>query len=102
MFVNPGNPPSVTEGKSLRAAAESLGQSIEIVNVSSEAQISGALADITQHGSGALIVSSDPLFLIARNSLVNLAVHHVLPTIFADREQAEAGGLVSYGASRPD
>ena len=27
---------------------------------------------------------------------------HALPTIFADREQAEAGGLISYGASRPD
>jgi putative ABC transport system substrate-binding protein len=25
-----------------------------------------------------------------------------LPTIFADREQAEAGGLMSYGASRTD
>jgi len=25
-----------------------------------------------------------------------------LPGIFADREQAEAGGLVSYGASRPE
>ena len=25
-----------------------------------------------------------------------------LPTIFADREQAEAGGLISYGASRSD
>ena len=25
-----------------------------------------------------------------------------VPTIFADREQAEAGGLISYGASRVD
>ena len=25
-----------------------------------------------------------------------------LPTIFADAEQAEAGGLISYGASRTD
>jgi len=29
-------------------------------------------------------------------------VHCPLPTIFADREQAETGGLISYGASRPD
>jgi hypothetical protein len=27
---------------------------------------------------------------------------HALPTVFADREQAEAGGLISYGASRVD
>src|SRR5215472_10441149 len=102
VFVNPGNPPSVTEGKNLRAAAESLGQPIEIVNVSSEAQIAGALADMTQHGIGALIVSSDPLFFIVRNMLVALAARHALPTIFPDREQAEAGGLISYGASRPE
>ena len=25
-----------------------------------------------------------------------------VPTIFADREQADAGGLISYGASRVD
>jgi putative ABC transport system substrate-binding protein len=34
--------------------------------------------------------------------LVVLTARHALPTIFADREQAEAGGLISYGASRPD
>jgi putative tryptophan/tyrosine transport system substrate-binding protein len=102
VFVNPGNPPSVTEGKSLRAAAESLGQPIEIVDVNSEAQIAGALADITQHGSGALIASSDPLFFIARHTLVTLAARYALPTIFADREQAVAGGLISYGASRTE
>jgi len=102
VFVNPGNPPSITEGKSLRAAAESLGQPIEIVNISSEAQIAGAFADISQHGIGALIVSSDPLFFIARKMLVALAARNALPTIFADREQAEAGGLISYGASRPE
>jgi putative ABC transport system substrate-binding protein len=28
--------------------------------------------------------------------------YRALPTIFADREQAEAGGLISYGASRLD
>jgi putative ABC transport system substrate-binding protein len=49
-----------------------------------------------------LIVSSDPLFFIARNTLVVLTARYTLPTIFADREQAEAGGLISYGASRPD
>ena len=27
---------------------------------------------------------------------------HLLPTIFADREEAEAGGIISYGGSRLD
>ena len=49
-----------------------------------------------------MLVSSDPLFFIARKMLAALTARHALPTIFADREQAEAGGLISYGASRPD
>jgi putative ABC transport system substrate-binding protein len=36
------------------------------------------------------------------NKLIVLMARHALPTVFADREQAEAGGLISYGASRVD
>src|SRR5207237_10324500 len=49
---------------------------------------------------GALIVSPDPLFFSERVKLVVLMARYALPTIFADREQVEAGGLMSYGASR--
>ena len=102
VFVNPDNPPSVTEGTTLQAAAEALDQPIAIVNVSAERDIDGAFAAIVQRKVGALIVSSDPLFFLARKMLVVSMVRYALPTIFADREQVEAGGLVSYGASRPD
>ena len=37
-----------------------------------------------------------------RVKLVILMARDGVPTIFADREQAEAGGLISYGASRVD
>ena len=90
----------MTEGRTLRAAAADLGQPIEIVNAASEAEIGDAFAAVMQHKIGALIVSSDPLFFIARKMLVDLTIRHALPTVFADREQAEAGGLISYGASR--
>jgi len=100
--VNPDNPPSVTEGKTVQEAAASLGQPIQIINASTEGQIEDAFATIAQQRMGALIVSSDPLFFIERKKLVGLTVHYSLPTIFADREQAETGGLISYGASRPD
>jgi putative ABC transport system substrate-binding protein len=102
VFVNPDNPPSVTEGATLQETAEALGQPIEIVTVSKERDIDSAFAAIVQRKIGALIVSSDPLFFVARKVLVVAMTHYALPTIFADREQAEAGGLISYGASRPD
>jgi putative ABC transport system substrate-binding protein len=50
----------------------------------------------------ALIVSSDPFFFSERVKLVVLMARDALTTIFADREQSEAGGLMSYGASRSD
>jgi putative ABC transport system substrate-binding protein len=101
-LVNPDNPPSVTEGTTLQNAAAALGQPIQIINASTEGQIDSAFAAIAQQKFGALLVSSDPLFFIARQMLAVLTARYALPTIFADREQAEAGGLISYGASRPD
>ena len=47
-------------------------------------------------------MSSDPFFLIERDKLVAFATRHVLPAIYADREIAQAGGLINYGASRTD
>ena len=101
-LVNPDNPPSVTEGTTLQEAAATLGQPIQILNASTEAHIDDAFAAIVQKRIGALIVSSDPFFFVERKKLVLLTARHALPTIFADREQAEAGGLISYGASRPE
>ncbi len=102
VFVNPDNSPSVIEGKTLRAAATDVGQPIEIMDASTEVEIQDTFPTMTQHKIGALIVSSDPLFFLARKMVVDLTIRYALPTVFADREQAEAGGLISYGASRPD
>jgi putative ABC transport system substrate-binding protein len=101
-LVNPDNPPSVTEGTTLQEAGVTLGQAIQVLNASTEGHIEAAFAAIAQQRIGALVVSSDPLFLIERKKLAGLTARHALPTIFADREQAEAGGLMSYGASRSE
>jgi ABC-type uncharacterized transport system substrate-binding protein len=102
VLMNPDNPPSVTEAKTLQAAAAAVGQPIKIFTASTGGPIDGAFADVAQQKIGAVIVSSDPLFFVERNKLVVLQARYAIPTIFADREQAEAGGLISYGASRPD
>ena len=102
MLLNPENPPSVSEGIAVQEAAAAIGQAFQILHASTQAQIDNVFAAVEQRQIGALIVSSDPFFFTERVKLVVLMARHALPTVFADREQAEAGGLMSYGASRPD
>jgi putative ABC transport system substrate-binding protein len=101
-LINPANPPSVEEARSLQAAAAPLGQRLLILQASTLGQLQDAFATMKQQQVRALIVSSDPFFFSERVKLVVLMARDALPTIFADREQAEAGGLMSYGASRSD
>jgi putative ABC transport system substrate-binding protein len=102
MLVNPENPPSVSEGMAVQEAAAAIGQAFQILHASTQGHIDNAFAAVEQEQIGALIVRSDAFFFTERVKLVVLMARHALPTIFADREQAEAGGLMSYGASRPD
>jgi len=102
LLLNPDNPPSVEEGRSIKAAAAALGQRLLLLEASTLSHVEDAFKSIKQQQARALIVSSDPFFFSERVKLVVLMARDALPTIFADREQADAGGLISYGASRTD
>ena len=102
LLGNPDNPASVEESKAAEAAAAALGQPFLILNASTVGQIDDAFATFKQQQVRALITSSDPLFFSERVKLVVLMARDALPTIFAEGEQARAGGLISYGASRAD
>jgi putative ABC transport system substrate-binding protein len=102
MLVNPNNPPSVSEGTVVQEAAAAAAQPIQILHASRPRDLDDAFATIIRERIGALLVSSDPFFFTERVKLVVLMARHAVPTIFADQEQAESGGLMSYGASRRD
>jgi putative tryptophan/tyrosine transport system substrate-binding protein len=102
VLANPKNPPSDLERASVQAAALAVGQQAEVHNASTEGDIDVAFAAIAQPRIGALYVGADPLFFSQRNKLVALAARRAMPTIYADRDYAEAGGLITYGTSRTD
>jgi putative ABC transport system substrate-binding protein len=102
VLVNPDNPPSALEGKDVPAAAHAMGLQTSILNASTAGQIDDAFVAIVRQRIGGLYVSADPLFFNQRGKLAALAAYHAVPAIYADREIAEAGGLISYGASRSD
>jgi putative ABC transport system substrate-binding protein len=48
---------------------------------------------------GAILIGADPFFYVQREPLIVHAARHRLPAMYARREFAEAGGLMSYGTT---
>jgi len=99
MIVNPTFPDTAIEVQDAQTAASANGRQLRIVNAGTAAEIDSAFAMIQEQSADVLIVASDPLFVIQREQLASLAARHRIPTIYPFREEVEAGGLLSYGAS---
>ena len=99
MIVNPTFPDTAIEVQDAQTAASANGRQLRIVNAGTAAEIDSAFAMIQEQSADVLIVASDPFFVIQREQLAALAARHRIPTIYPFREEVEAGGLLSYGAS---
>jgi putative tryptophan/tyrosine transport system substrate-binding protein len=102
VLVNPNSPLAQIQLSDLKAAARISGLRIYVANTGSELEFEAAFAALVQQSVGALLVSTDPLFGSGRDRLVALAARENIPAIYALREYAAAGGLMSYGASQAD
>jgi putative tryptophan/tyrosine transport system substrate-binding protein len=101
-LVNPSNPNAETDTTEARKATRTLGLELHILNASTEREIDTAFTTLAQKGAGALVVVSDGFFNARSDQFAALAARHALPTIYAFREFAEAGGLMSYGPGFAD
>jgi putative tryptophan/tyrosine transport system substrate-binding protein len=103
LLVNPANTAqTATETETVRVAAAALGARVVILNASSPDGIDSAFATLVRQRMGALVVSGEYCFLTQRDRLSSLAARHAVPAIYAYREFAEAGGLMSYGTDNFD
>lgn len=103
VLVNPDNP--VVSGSAieeLSTAASVIGVHVEVFRAASNGEIDAAFANLSQARIEGLLVSPGPLFGNRRVQITTLSARHALPTMFYDREFAEAGGLMSYGSSLAD
>jgi len=99
VIVNPDDPNATPQIQNAAAAAPSLGVRLDpIVHVRGDDDLAAAFESIARSGARAALRLVDPLVIPLRQRTVALAVKHRLPVMFVFREDAEAGGLVAYGA----
>ena len=102
LLVNSDNPTAEPATRELAAAARGIRQEVIVLDARTEGDFEMAFAALVEKRAGALVVADDALFANRREKLVALAARHVVPAIYGRREYAEAGGLISYGASTID
>jgi len=87
--------------KEAEQAAQALGMQLQFVPADSPDEITGAFSGITADRANALCVFPSPM-LFEYSRIVSIVAEKRLPTIYAAREGAELGGLMSYGANLAD
>lgn len=99
LLWNPSNAGHPDVLKGFQVAARQAGVTALPAEARNIEEIEAAFREMTDQRAGALVVLTDPLFNSNEKRVTELALKHRLPSIHANREYAEAGGLMSYGDS---
>jgi putative tryptophan/tyrosine transport system substrate-binding protein len=102
VLANPKYPDVDRQLRELQEAAATAKLEIHTVQASTVSEIDAAFVTVMQQRIGAILIASDPFFSGHREQVVSLATRYRVPTIYNQREYAEAGGLVSYGTDFAD
>ena len=98
LLVNPTSPALAEAAvKDGQMAARDLGLGLDVLYASNERDFDSVFATITQRQVGALVITTDALFISRSEQLGALALSRAVPAIFSYRPFAAAGGLMSYG-----
>jgi putative tryptophan/tyrosine transport system substrate-binding protein len=102
VLVGPDSSDTLAERRDVEAAAQVLGQNIVVLTVTSDRDLETAFATLIQRGAGALLAGTGAFMYSQRERLAALAARHAIPAIYATRDFAVAGGLMSYAGSITD
>src|SRR5262249_34039841 len=101
IMANVGNPSVVLDVGEVRTAAAALGLEVAMSDIRRAANIGPAI-EALRGRADALYIAGDSLVPTNRNRLAILTVGARLPTMHGNRENVDAGGLISYGPNLPD
>jgi putative ABC transport system substrate-binding protein len=99
MLVNAASPDALPELRDVQSATQAMGLELQVVSARTPEEIDSAFAAFAQQRPDALLIGSDPFFVIRREQLVAAAARLKVPTVYPFREFTAAGGLMSYGTN---
>jgi putative ABC transport system substrate-binding protein len=103
VLVNPANATTTeTVLRDVAAAARVMGLQIQVLNASTSREIDAAFATFVRERPDAVVVGLDVFFIGRRVQLTQLATFYRIPATYPLRENAEVGGLMSYGTNIAD
>jgi putative ABC transport system substrate-binding protein len=98
VLLNPANPTRHSLLREIQSSAESLGVSLEPIDVERRQDLSRALADAARRRLGGVIVRDDAMYIAAAEEIAMIALAQKLPTS-GFKDLAERGGLIGYGVN---
>ena len=101
LLMNPSDLGQVSQLREAKTAAQSLGVELHVAEASTPDKFDSAFAAISKSHAQALFVLQSAMFFNQHPRIVAFAMASRLPALFAEREVAEAGGLMAYGPSIP-
>ena len=99
VLYNPDDRNKTIEYQQVQQAARSMNLMLRAFEAHSPGEIDSAFVGMTADRRQALIALADPLMNFHVGKLADLGLKNRLPAIYGFREFADAGGLISYGAS---
>src|SRR5215831_4832753 len=99
VLANPAGPTHALILDNIKTAAGSLGLPLLPVGARGPGDFDSAFATMARERVGAVFVVTDPTYIADRARLADLATRNRLPSMFTQRADVEAGGLMSYGPS---
>jgi len=103
LLFNPGTPPPLKiYMPSIQAAASSFAIQAIAAPVHASDEIEGIIATQARDPGGGLIVMPNAFNVVNRELIIALAARYGVPAIYFNRFFTDSGGLISYGADRPE
>jgi putative tryptophan/tyrosine transport system substrate-binding protein len=99
LLLQPENPGHPLRLKRVMFAAQRIGIQVVLTEAGTVQEIEREFGVMTKERAQAAIIFSDAFFLQESRAIATQALKHRLPSISANREYCEAGGLMSYGAN---